>query len=262
MNDRDLFRDWFGDGPKPDPMRSAQKNMRPVLPKRFFKQAGVTERDGLFAVTLDGRVARTPGKALLAVAAEPLAQAMAAEWQALTHEIDPQHLPITRIVNSAIDGVAREMAAVAAEIVTYSGSDLLCYRAGEPPELARRQSEAWDPVLAWARSALGAHFVSTTGIVHVTQAEEAKAAVARALADFDAIALAALSTVTTLSGSTLLALALAHRHLEPEAAWAAAHVDEDYQIELWGHDEEAQLRRAGRWREMEAAARILRLTRG
>jgi chaperone required for assembly of F1-ATPase len=260
MSDRDLFRDWFGDGPKPDPIRSAQKNMRPALPKRFFKEAGVTERDGLFAVTLDGRVARTPGKTLLAVAAEPLAQAMAAEWQALKGEIDPRLLPITRIVNSAIDGVAREMTAVAAEIVTYSGTDLLCYRAGEPEELVRRQAEAWDPVLAWARSALGADFVSTSGIVHVAQAEEAKAGVAVALAGYDATSLAALSTVTTLTGSALLALAVARRHLEAEAAWAAAHVDEDYQIELWGSDEEAQLRRAGRWREMEAAARILRLS--
>ena len=244
---------------RPDPMRSAQANMRPVLPRRFYQQAGFMPREDLFAVTLDGRPARTPGKAFLAVASRPLAEALAAEWQALGEEIDPQRLPITRIVNSAIDGVASQMKAVAGEIITYAGTDLLCYRAGEPEELVRRQHEAWDPVLDWASEALGAPLVATTGIVHVAQPEAVPEAIENALAACDAIALAALSTVTTLTGSALLALAVAHGRLEPEAAWAAAHVDEDYQIELWGSDEEAQARRAARWREMEAASRILQL---
>ena len=244
---------------RPDPMRSAQQNMRPALPKRFFRQAGIAPHQDLFAVTLDGRTARTPGRALLAVASQPLAEALAAEWQALGEEIDPQRLPITRIVNAAIDGVASQMQAVAAEIITYAGTDLLCYRAGEPEELVRRQHEAWDPVLDWANEALGAPLVATTGVVYVAQPEAVPDAIENALAACDAIALAALSTVTTLTGSALLALAVAHGRLEAEAAWAAAHVDEDYQIELWGSDEEAQARRAGRWREMEAACRILRL---
>ena len=245
---------------RPDPMRAAQKNMRTAMPKRFYRQAGVTPRESLFAITLDGRAARTPGKALLAVASLPLAEALAAEWQAVGEEIDPQRLPMTRIVNAAIDGVANQMQAVAAEIITYAGTDLLCYRAGEPEELVRRQHEAWDPVLEWANEVLGAPMLATTGIVHVAQPEAVPEAIENALADCDAIAMAALSTVTTLTGSAVLALAVARGRLEAEAAWAAAHVDEDYQIELWGHDEEAQVRRAARWREMEAASRILRLS--
>ena len=260
MNDRDIFGAWF-EGRGPDPMRSAQKGMRPVLPKRFYKSAEVIEKDGSFAVALDGRVARTPGKALLAAASRPLAEALAAEWSALKVEINPTELPMTRILNSAIDGVAKHREAVAAEIVSFASSDLICYRAAEPALLVKRQNEAWDPVLSWAAAELGAGFECAIGIVHRPQSETALGRIAAAIEDYDAVALAALSVLTTLTGSALLALAVDRQRLEAEAAWAAAHVDEDFQIEAWGTDEEAQVRRAGRWREMEAAARVLRLSR-
>ncbi|WP_307437492.1 ATP12 family chaperone protein [Labrys monachus] len=238
-------------------MHAAQKGMKPELPRRFYKEAGVVERDGLFAVALDGKVARTPGKALLALETADLAAMLAAEWAGQGDRIDPFAMPMTRIANSAIDGVAAAREAVIAEIASYGGSDLLCYRADGPEELVRRQNEAWNPVLRWAVEELGAGLVVTQGIMHRPQPAEALTAIGRQVADFDDLGLASLHVATTLTGSVLLALALARGHLEAESAWAAAHVDEDYQAQLWGADDEALQRRAWRWREMEAAAKLL-----
>src|SRR3954454_17029820 len=141
MSGKGSPRDWFRDSSVPDPMRAAQKGMRPELPKRFYKAAGVIESDGAYALALDGRVARTPGKRLLAVPQRPLAEALAMEWSAQGERIDPATMPVTRIVNSALDGVAQAMPAVAEEIVRYAGSDMLCYRVDEPDGLVRRQDE-------------------------------------------------------------------------------------------------------------------------
>jgi chaperone required for assembly of F1-ATPase len=261
MSDRDFYGNWFRDGSVPDPMHSAQKGMKPELPKRFYKEAGVVEREGLHVVALDGRVARTPAKALLAVTSREIVEALVAEWNRQETHIDPFSMPMTRIANSAIDGVRQTRQAVIDEIAKFGGSDLLCYRADTPDELVRRQNEAWNPVLEWSAQELGAELSVVEGITHKAQSPEALAAIARAVSAYDDLGLASLHVVTTLAGSVVLALAVAKGHLEPEAAWAAAHVDEDYQIELWGSDEEAQKRRAWRWREMEAASRLLALLR-
>lgn len=258
MTERGPLGGWFRDGSEPDPMHAAQKGMKPELPRRFYAQAGVVERDGLFAVALDGRVARTPGKALLAFDDADIAGLIAEEWAGQVERIDPFSMPMTRIANSAIDGVRSAREAVIAEIASYGGSDFLCYRADGPDELMRRQKDAWNPVLAWAADVLGADLAVVEGIVHRPQPAEALAAIRAAVASHDDLALASLHVVTTLTGSAVLGLAVALGHLEPEAAWAAAHVDEDYQAELWGADEEARQRRAARWREMEAAAKLLR----
>jgi chaperone required for assembly of F1-ATPase len=248
-----------GENGRPDPMRVARNAARASLPKRFYERAEVAEREEGFALALDGRLARTPAKALLKVEARKLAEAIAEEWAAQRETIDPATMPITKIINSAIDGVALESASVAADIVRYAGSDLLSYRAAEPEVLARRQREAWDPLLAWAAADLGATLDVGTGVVFVPQRAEAVDAIAQAVAPLDPVRLAALHVMTTLTGSAVLALAVTRRRLEPEAAWAAAHIDEDYQAELWGSDDEARERRAARWREMEAASRILEL---
>ena len=157
-------------------------------------------------------------------------------------------MPLTRLLNSAIDGVARTMAETRADILRYAGADLLCYRAEEPAALAERQAEAFDPVLRWAAEALGARFRLGAGVMHVEQPVETIEAIRSALEDFDdPIALAALSAMTTLSGSALLALAVARGRVAPEEAWRAAHVDEDFQAERWGADAEATARREARW---------------
>jgi chaperone required for assembly of F1-ATPase len=230
---------------------------REDLPQRFYRDAGFAERDGGYALTLDGRTARTPAKALILVPNRHLAGGMAAEWAAQGERIDPAAMPLTRIVNSTIDGVAKETAAVVDDIVRYAGSDLLCYRAEEPEALASRQREAWDPILDWAAAELGCRLNHANGIRFASQPDESLRAIRGKVEKYDPFRLAALHVITTLTGSAILALAVAEGRLEPESAWNAAHLDEDFQIERWGSDEEAQLRRASRWRDMEAAARIL-----
>ena len=252
-----------GAGEGIDPVELARRDLKKSLPKRFYKLAAIEPDGELFALALDGRRARTPARNALTLPSAPLAQALAAEWNAQAEYIDPGEMPLTRLVNSAFDGVAREMDATAAEIVKYAGSDLLCYRAGEPQALAAEQSERWDPLIAWAREALGARFHLAEGVMFVDQPAETKhviaAAVARIVGDGPAASLraAALNVVTTLTGSALIALALAHRRLTAQEAWSLAHLDEDFQMRAWGADSEALARRERRWREMQAAGLVL-----
>lgn len=236
--------------------------LRPPLPKRFYKQASVAEAAVGFAVLLDGRPVKTPAKAPFLVPAQALAEAIAAEWAAQGERIDPAAMPLTRLANTTIDAVAGNMAAVAGDIVAYAGTDALCYRAAPSDAVADLQAAAWDPVLAWAADALGAQFVTQSGIVHVSQPDATLAAIAHAITGCNAWQLAPLHVITTLTGSAVLALAVARGAKTAADAWAAAHVDEDFQIARWGSDEEAELRRAGRWTEMEAAARFLEAVRG
>jgi chaperone required for assembly of F1-ATPase len=241
-----------------DPVRAAQADMRPAPVRRFYKAVEVDEADGLHALTLDGRGARTPGRNRLASKSRAVMEKVAEEWARQGETLDPSGMPVTRLVNSALDGVAKTMDETRAEIVRYAGSDLLCYRAGEPETLAERQRLAFDPVLDWAAERLGARFVLAGGIMHVAQPAEALEAVRAAVGSFDdPVALAALSGITTLTGSAVLALAVARGFLSPEEAWRLAHLDEDFQIERWGEDEEAAARRQARWREMAAAAEVL-----
>jgi chaperone required for assembly of F1-ATPase len=231
-----------------------------ALPRRFYKSASVAEQGpGDYRIRLDGLPVRTPAKAELAAPTVALAQAIAAEWEAQGEHIDPTSMPLTRLANSAIDGVKPRQEQVRTGIAKYAGSDLLCYRAEAPDGLQRRQSEVWDPILRWADETLGVHFATGMGLMPVAQSDAAKAAVARAVDDYDGFALAALHVMTTLMGSVLLALACASGHLTAEQAWAAAHVDEDWQISKWGEDAEAKARRARRWADMQSASRMLRL---
>lgn len=242
------------------PAIPTKDSMRPPLPKRFYKAVDVaaapTGQPG-WRVLLDGRPIKTPAKADMTLPTKALAEAVAAEWATQATEIDPASMPVTRIVNSAIDGVSPRRDEVAADVVKYAGSDLLCYRAEAPAGLVAAQARSWDPVLAWAEAALGARFQKAIGIMHVAQLESATAAVAAAVAPLRPIPLAALHVITTLTGSAVLALAHARGQLTAEEAWAAAHVDEDWQISQWGEDAEAARRRANRWLEMQAAATVL-----
>jgi chaperone required for assembly of F1-ATPase len=257
----DLIRDFFIAPEERDPVKLARKDARSQLPKRFYEDVAVASKVNGFIVTLDGRKLKTPAKADLILPSEAAAEAIAAEWRAQGDAIDPRTMPLTRLVNSALDGVARDVQSVIADIVRYAGSDLVCYRAAEPEALVTVQSEAWDPVLAFAREDLGARFICVEGVTFAEQPPRAIAAVREAVVQSTGerpLAVAALHVMTTLTGSVLLALAVARRELTPEAAWEAAHVDEDFQMRVWGADVEALERRAKRFAEMRAAAQLMR----
>jgi chaperone required for assembly of F1-ATPase len=242
----------------PPPKRVISDSLAKPLAKRFYKAATVSG-SAPFQILLDGRPVKTPKKQALAVPTRALAEAIAAEWQAQNEFVDPSRMPLTRFANTAIDAVSETMDAVANDILAYAGSDLVCYRAETPDELVVRQSQAWNPVIAWADNALQATFRAVPGVMHVPQPSEALAAVAEALKPHDAFRLTGLHVLTTLMGSALLTLSLARGAISPDIAWADAHVDEDYQISLWGEDAEAAARRRGRRAEFDAAYRWLTL---
>jgi chaperone required for assembly of F1-ATPase len=258
---RDLLTDLFENQPL-DPMESARRGARPNLRKRFYASASAGERsgEGGFPILLDGKPIATPRRRALAAPTAALAAQLAAEWNAQAGTIDPACMPLTRLANAVIDAVADASAAVADDVAKYLGSDLVCYRTEGPEGLVARQCDLWDPVLDFARDTLGARFVQVQGVVFSAQPREAIEA-ARAAIPQDPWRLGAVSSITGLTGSALLALALAEGALDAEAAWTAAHVDEDWQMAQWGRDEEAMARRDLRHAEFRAAADVLKHTR-
>jgi chaperone required for assembly of F1-ATPase len=229
------------------------------LPERFYKEVTTAPDSEGVAVLLDGKPTRTPAKAKLTVPSQALADAIAEEWRAQGEHIDPETMRLTKLANSAIDGVRGRESAVLDDLIAFAGSDLLCYRADAPEGLIAKQIEHWDPVLAWAKRDLGAPLNLAQGIVHVVQPQASLDRLRERLKGFDAFNLAALHVMTMLTGSALLALTVALKRLTPEEAWEAAHVDEDWQISQWGEDAEAAVRQERRRQEFEAAANMLRL---
>jgi chaperone required for assembly of F1-ATPase len=224
--------------------------------KRFWTEASVgADR----AIMLDGRPVRTPGRAALTLPTDALAEAVAAEWREVVGEVDPRAMPLTGLANAAIDIVTPDPAQFAAGLAAYGASDLLCYRADDPPELVERQRGRWDPVLDWVRARYDVHVETTAGIVHVAQPDATIERLSAAIAAHDAFTLAAASPVVTITGSLMLTLALIEGAIEPEAAWDAAHVDEDWQAEQWGSDDLAIAARTARRADYDAAVRFLSL---
>jgi chaperone required for assembly of F1-ATPase len=253
---RDIFEEIFAKDPL-DAMEAARRSMRPALRRRFYEKTAVQRGPEGFAILLDGKPVRTPARRLLNAPSPALAEAITAEWDAQKEVIDPNAMPLTRLANSIIDGVAPAPLPVAEEIAQYLGSDLLFYRAEGPQGLVERQARQWDPILAWARDVLGARFLLAAGVMFVEQPEEAIAA-AKAAIPADAWRLGAVASITTLTGSALLALAMLRGRLSVDEAWAAAHLDEDWNMEFWGRDQRALERRAHRFTEMLAAAEVLK----
>jgi chaperone required for assembly of F1-ATPase len=256
---RDIFEEIFVQAPL-DPVEAVRRSTRQQLRRRFYKRAHVDQDDAGFAIRLDGRAVRTPARHVLEVPTRALADALAAEWNAQAELIDPMNMPLTRLANSIIDGVVDAPAAVTAEIEKYLASDLVVYRAQGPQGLVARQVEAWDPIVDWARETLRARFVLAQGIAFVPQQAAALTAAGAAIPR-DPWRLGALNAITTLTGSALIGLAVLAGRLSAEAAWAAAHVDEDWNMEFWGRDELALERRASHFAEMKAAVMVLDLLR-
>jgi len=253
---RELFEQDDGGTPA-DPTETARRAARPALRNRFYETVATSQVPEGFAVTLDGKSMRTPARRVLAAPHPAIAEALRAEWDAQTPTIDPGRMPLTRLANSIIDGVADRRDEVAGDVIKYLGSDLLFYRADGPEELVARQGGAWDPVVRWAADELGARFVLAEGIVHVRQPDHAIAAAEKAI-PADPWIVGALHAITTLTGSALLALALMRGFADAGTIWRAAHVDEDWNFATWGLDDLAMTRRAAREAEFNAAALVLK----
>ncbi len=207
--------------------------------KRFWKEASVDVVDGGFAVRLDGRGVKTPAKTALVVPTNAMAQAIAAEWDAQVEKIDPLTMPVTRSANAALDKVATQFDEVAEMIAAYGDSDLLCYRADGPEALVQRQSDRWDPLLDWAHETYGARLMVAQGVMHVAQSETALKALSDQVHQMDPFRLAGFHDLVGISGSLILGLAVTRGRLSPIEAWSLSRLDEDWQIEQWGPDDEA-----------------------
>lgn len=229
--------------------------------KRFWKAATVAAQDGGHAVLLDGHGLRTPGKRLLLLPTAVLAHAVAGEWNAVAAEIRPGDMPLTGLANAALDIVSEGPDAFAADLARYGGSDLLCYRAEHPAPLVSRQAESWDPLLRWAEQRFDIGFRVTHGIVPVNQPDAVAERIGAALAAMLPFPLAAMSPLVSLSGSAVIPLALAEGATDVDAAWAAAMLDEQWQVEKWGDDAEASASRAAREAQFRSAAQFLALAR-
>jgi len=225
--------------------------------RRFWSEATVRPEGAGFGVMLDARPLRTPAKTALAVPTEALARAIAAEWAAQVREVRPETMPMTRMANSAIDRVAPARAEVVAEIARYGGTDLICYRAEGPAALVAQQAAAWDPALGWARARFGADLRITRGVVPVAQPPDALERLAAAVAGHDTFGLVGLHDLVAITGSLVLGLGVAEGWIGAAAAFDAAHLDEAWQAELWGEDEEAAEARAHRRAALLDAARFM-----
>lgn len=207
--------------------------------KRFWTETSVQAEGDGFAIKLDGRGVKTPAKRPLVVPSEAMAQAIAAEWDAQVEEVRPDTMPWTRSANAAIDKVADQRAEVEAHLAEYAGSDLLCYRADGPDGLIARQRETWDPLLDWLAERYDVRLSTTHGVMPVEQSKDALERLARTMEPMSDVQLTGFHDLVTLSGSFTLALASTQGFQTAPKLWAASRLDEEWQIEQWGADEEA-----------------------
>jgi chaperone required for assembly of F1-ATPase len=229
--------------------------------RRVYGTVAAREAEGGWGVALDGKPLRTPAQRELVVPNPALAGAIAAEWQAQEAEIRPHTMPLTRLAATALDRTAAQRDATIAETANYAGTDLVCYRADHPPELAARQHQAWQGLIDWAAARYGARLEVTEGVIPKRQKMTVLNAFAAAVADYDDFRLTALHTATAACGSLVIALALAEGHIGHDDAFAASQLDESFQIEAWGEDAEAAQRRRALAADIEATARFLALLR-
>ncbi len=224
--------------------------------KRVYQRVDVTaEGDGV-CVRLNETPAKTPGGAWLRLPTRPLADAIAAEWQAQGQEIVATSMPLTQLANTAIDLVAARLDAIVATVAGYAATDLLCYRADHPPALKTRQNRAWQPLLDWAALRFDAPLRVAEGIVPLEQPRDALRALHAAVAAHPPFPLTALHEITGVSGSLIIGLAVLDGHIDVGTAFDLAQLEETFQIEQWGEDREAARRRAASRADLEAAQRF------
>ncbi len=236
-----------------------QRDVLRELPKRFYKQVDIVEDNGVFTVTLDQRVTKTPTSKQVSVGHRDLAEAMRGEWDAQGERVDPDMMPHVKLINSAVEAGDESRESLLDEVGKYAAGDLLLYRADTPRELVEKQEQVWDAVLVKLARHFGVSFQPTIGILHKEQSAETLVKLRSSLNDLHFMPATAMASITGITGSGLLAIALREKLIDRDEAWTAAHVDEDYQISLWGEDYEAAGRRVQRRREFDAAANVVSL---
>ncbi|MEY3233533.1 ATP12 family chaperone protein [Aquidulcibacter sp.] len=229
----------------------------PTLPRRFYKTVDIAPVETGFAVRLDQATPKTPAKKPLVLPTQAAAELVAAEWDAQIESIDPFAMPITRLVNVALDRATETRHAMVGEIVKYAATDLVCYRAATPASLVAAQAAAWDPLLTWAEAHLGVQLVTTMQALAIDQPEESLARIEAAAHALDDLRLTALAFVNGLAGSAIVALALIHRHIDGEKAFRAIRVEEDWQAERWGRDPDEEKIANARRVDLIAAERLV-----
>ena len=230
--------------------------------KRFYKSAAIEQTGGGFRILLDGKPVHTPGGNVLALPIRALAESIAGEWRDQKTDIEPLSMPMLRMANTALDGIAANRPAVVDAVARFGEHDLICYRAEQPPELAVLQDQAWSPMLDWLAVRHGARLAAAAGLTHIPQPPEALAALRRVVEGMDDFALAALHVMASVTGSLVLALALAEGKLNPAQAFQMSRSDEDYQAGKWGADAEAETRARALARELDVALAFLAASRG
>ncbi len=230
--------------------------------KRFYREAGIVPAEDGYRVALDGRPVKTPAKQAMIVPNAALATAVAAEWEAQQGEIRPSQMPMTRLASTAIDRVAPQRELIVEQIAAYAGTDLVCYRAAHPPALLARQQAVWQPLIDWAVLRYDAPLEVTAGVIPISQPAASLRAFAGAVAEQNDFALAALHLATGACGSLVIVLALIEGRIDAAEAFAASQLDESFQIEAWGEDEEQARRRRALAEDIAAAARFLSLSGG
>ena len=233
--------------------------------KRFWDDATANPVDGGHAILLDGKPMRMPGGDVLLVPHAPLAHAIAAEWQSAGGgkggQMSFSDTPLTRLAGTAQHRIAPDPDTTADAIARYGESDLLCYRAESPQPLVQRQAQEWQPWLDWAAQRFDAPLRVTAGIRHVRQHKDALAALRRVVFAMDAYALAGLGIAVPSMGSLVLGLALAEKHITAGQALSLSMLDELFQEEQWGPDDDGVARRANVATDLALADRFIRLTR-
>ncbi len=245
--------------PSPEGQTKSAKAKPGKLPIRFYKNVSINKELSGYRILLDERPIKTPKRKLVEVNQEKLALALKAEWEKQDKHIDPTTMPLTKLVNTALDGISGSEEQVAADLAQYALSDALCYRAAHPQDLVARQKNAWDPVIKWSKEELGITLKTTTGVMPLTQPKKTQEKAAHILRTYDPLELAGLHVLTTMTGSLIITLALVRGRLTAKDAWNIAHIDEDYQLSKWGADEEALERLAWRRKEFNAAHQLLSL---
>ena len=225
--------------------------------KRFWSDVAVVGSTGGFVIHLDGRGVKTPAKHDLNVPTRAAAELIAAEWAAVEGEIDPAFMPATLWANVAIDRVGEKHGEVVDILAAYGATDLLCYRATHPEVLVKRQAAVWDAPLAWASAAFGAPLNVTQGIIPVDQPNQSVANLRLEVARMEPFTLSAFHDLVHISGSLVLSLAIFHKEMDAESVWDAAQVDEIWQSEFWGADEDAVAAAAKKRASFVFAAKLL-----